>query len=219
MVSAASAASAVFSAICLSRPDSLASCSAAWARTWARAAWMSAADAPSGLPTRSATPPAMNRRSPCRRAISTRVLIRSPAALSRSATAATALSSTRVWPACTCWPSATLMAWTVPVSIGWITLLLPTGRIEPGAAAMMSTLPMLAQTMATVTKPTMENATRRAAGEAGVSTISSAAGRKSSLDTDGRRPGPRRAAAAAEAKPWDGRRRLCQTASCRTSPA
>src|SRR5262245_1096798 len=65
-----------------------------------------------------------------------------------------------------------------PVSNGWICLTLPLGMILPWADAMMSTWPKVAHTRAkqkrTITVPPIA----RAAGDGGVSTTSSAAGRK-----------------------------------------
>src|ERR1700719_3972633 len=83
-------------------------------------------------------------------------------------------------PALTAWPSWTWMARTTPVSNGCTPLLRPVGTILPGAVAMMSTEPRLAQASAATKNRMMVPAMARPAGEAGVSMISSAAGRNSS---------------------------------------
>src|SRR5258707_5129633 len=89
-------------------------------------------------------------------------------------------SSISTSPALTLWPSRTWIARTTPVSNGWIILVRPLGMILPGATATMSTVPMHAQPNATANTAMMVKATARPTGEGGVSTISSAAGRKAS---------------------------------------
>src|SRR5258708_2125777 len=72
------------------------------------------------------------------------------------------------------------MARTTPVSNGWITLTRPPGRIFPVADATMSIVPHQAQTSAAQNKTMMAAPIARPIGDGGVSTISSAAGRKAS---------------------------------------
>src|SRR5215470_2332083 len=72
------------------------------------------------------------------------------------------------------------MARTTPISSGWITLTLPLGTILPWATATTSTLPNQLHTSASTSSSTMARARTRWSGEAGVSVISSAAGRNSS---------------------------------------
>ena len=69
------------------------------------------------------------------------------------------------------------MARTTPVSKGCTTLLRPLGMILPGAEAIMSTLPRLAQASSLQKTVIRISAMARPIGEGGVSTISSAAGR------------------------------------------
>src|SRR5262252_9918019 len=69
---------------------------------------------------------------------------------------------------------------TSPVSSGWITLTRPTGTILPWAVAMMSIWPKVAQASAITKKAISVPPRMRPSGDAGVSTISSAAGRNSS---------------------------------------
>src|SRR5579864_3728516 len=69
---------------------------------------------------------------------------------------------------------------TTPVSKGWITLVRPVGTILPDAVAMMSTRPRHAQASAAAKNRMITAPIARPTGEAGVSTISSAAGRNSS---------------------------------------
>src|SRR5579871_6554310 len=71
------------------------------------------------------------------------------------------------------------MAVTMPASSGWITFTRPFGTILPRAVAMMSIWPMQAQPIAIRRNAMIAAATPRPTGEAGVSVISSAAGRKS----------------------------------------
>ena len=93
-------------------------------------------------------------------------------------------------PALTACPSSTPMERTTPVSNGWITVVLPLGTIFPGADATMSMVPHHAHTSATQNKSMITAAVARPIGDGGVSTISSAAGRKASSSR--RRPGSRR---------------------------
>src|SRR5882672_8573981 len=65
----------------------------------------------------------------------------------------------------------------MPVSKGWIILVRADGTIFPDAVAMMSTLPIAAQASATTKNATIVAPTARPTGEAGVSRISSAAGK------------------------------------------
>src|SRR5258708_21376331 len=67
----------------------------------------------------------------------------------------------------------------MPASSGWITLTRPVGTILPCAVAMMSIWPRQAHAMAISRKAMMDAAMARPTGDAGVSVISSAAGRKS----------------------------------------
>src|SRR4029450_5306170 len=59
-------------------------------------------------------------------------------------------------------------------------LVRPVGMILPSATATMSTVPMLAQASAALNTMAIVQATARPTGDGGVSTISSAAGRKAS---------------------------------------
>src|SRR6266545_5520984 len=70
-------------------------------------------------------------------------------------------------------------------------LVRPVGMILPSATATMSTVPMLAQASAALKTMAIVHATARPTGDGGVSTISSAAGRKasSSRRRSGRRCG------------------------------
>ena len=70
------------------------------------------------------------------------------------------------------------MARTTPVSKGCTILLRPLGMILPGGEAIMSTLPRLAQASSLQKTVIRISAMARPIGEGGVSTISSAAGRK-----------------------------------------
>src|SRR3954454_23136981 len=72
------------------------------------------------------------------------------------------------------------MARTTPVSNGWMILVRPVATILPGAVATISILPKAAQASARQNRAMMVMATARPIGEGGVSTISSAAGRKAS---------------------------------------
>ncbi len=69
------------------------------------------------------------------------------------------------------------MAETMPVSSGWMVLVRPVGTILPEAVAMMSTWPKIAQTTAIAKNRMMVAPMARPTGDAGVSRISSAAGR------------------------------------------
>ena len=83
-------------------------------------------------------------------------------------------------PALTLWPSCTWMARTTPVSNGWMILVRPLGTILPGAEATMSIVPDQAQASAAQNSTMMVAPIARPIGDGGVSTISSAAGRKAS---------------------------------------
>src|SRR5215831_4061546 len=72
------------------------------------------------------------------------------------------------------------MLFTTPISSGWIILTWPDGMIRPLAVATMSICPTQAQPIATLTSKTITPIIIRPAAEAGVSMISSAAGRNSS---------------------------------------
>src|SRR3974390_2501265 len=72
------------------------------------------------------------------------------------------------------------MARTTPVSNGWITLVRPLGIILPLAEATISTLPNVAQPRAKQNSAISVSPMARPIGDGGVSTISSAAGRKAS---------------------------------------
>src|SRR6478752_4416178 len=106
--------------------------------------------------------------------------VRSLCACSRSAAFIVGSSSMRTSPALTCWPSRTRIARMTPVSNGWITFVRPVGMTLPGADAMMSILPKYAQASAAQNRTAMRMAIERPIGDAGVSTISSAAGRNAS---------------------------------------
>src|SRR4029077_9728459 len=69
---------------------------------------------------------------------------------------------------------------TTPVSNGWMTLVRPLGTIFPVADATMSIVPHQAQTSAAQNSRMMVTPIARPIGDGGVSTISSAAGRKAS---------------------------------------
>src|SRR5580704_10233507 len=69
------------------------------------------------------------------------------------------------------------MARTTPVSNGWISLVRPPGTILPVDVVTISTLPSDAHASATQKTATMLTPIARPTGEAGVSVISSAAGR------------------------------------------
>src|SRR5262244_3297201 len=69
---------------------------------------------------------------------------------------------------------------TTPVSNGWMTLVLPLGTIFPLADATMSIVPHQAHTSAVQNSRMIVAPTARPIGDGGVSTISSAAGRKAS---------------------------------------
>src|SRR6185312_5912157 len=99
---------------------------------------------------------------------------------SRSAAFTVGSSSIRMSPAFTLWPSCTRIARTTPVSKGWTTLLRPPETTFPGAEATMSTVPRDAQARAAPNSTMMVVPMARPIGEGGVSTISSAAGRKAS---------------------------------------
>src|SRR5262249_13420803 len=77
-------------------------------------------------------------------------------------------------------PSSTRMERTTPVSNGWMTLVRPLGTIFPLADATMSIVPHQAHTSAAQNSRMMVVAIARPIGDGGVSTISSAAGRKAS---------------------------------------
>src|SRR5450759_2418414 len=89
-------------------------------------------------------------------------------------------SSMSTSPALTLCPSRTWIALTTPVSNGWITLVRPLGMILPVAVATISTLPNVAQISARQNRAMIVAPIARRVGEGGVSTISSAAGRKAS---------------------------------------
>src|SRR6202045_2440288 len=72
------------------------------------------------------------------------------------------------------------MARTTPVSNGWMVLVRPLAMILPGAEATMSILPNAAQPSARQKRAMIVTPIARPVGEGGVSTISSAAGRKAS---------------------------------------
>src|SRR5271155_5446140 len=72
------------------------------------------------------------------------------------------------------------MARTTPISKGCTILVRPLGTILPGAEAIRSTLPKLAQASAKQKAAIRVKEIARPIGEGGVSTISSAAGRKAS---------------------------------------
>src|SRR6266576_6925135 len=65
----------------------------------------------------------------------------------------------------------------MPVSKGWIVFVRADGTIFPDAVAIISTLPIAAQASATTKNATIVAPTARPTGEAGVSRISSAAGK------------------------------------------
>src|SRR5262245_36199474 len=73
------------------------------------------------------------------------------------------------------------MARTTPVSNGWMILVRPLGTIFPVAEATMSIVPHHDQTNATQNSTTIVATIARPIGDGGVSTISSAAGRKANL--------------------------------------
>src|SRR5262249_33557163 len=104
--------------------------------------------------------------------------IRSLRRCSNSAALMVGSSSMSTSPALTVCPSCTRIARTTPVSNGWMTLLRPVGTILPGATATMSTVPSTVHASATQKTATIVAATARPIGEGGVSTTSSAAGRK-----------------------------------------
>src|SRR5262245_10517202 len=122
--------------------------------------------------------PSSPARSAFSRAASSRTCSRSLAMRLRSAVVRVRSSSTRTWPVTTRSPSRTRMAVTLPGSSGWITFVRPVGMIFPWATAMMSTWPNHAQASAKQAAAAMVPATARPTGDGGVSTISSAAGRK-----------------------------------------
>src|SRR5438876_1657078 len=72
------------------------------------------------------------------------------------------------------------MARPTPVSTGGLILVRPVATILPGAVATMSILPKAAQASARQNSAMIVMAMARPIGEGGVSTISSAAGRKAS---------------------------------------
>src|SRR5260221_12040495 len=82
-------------------------------------------------------------------------------------------------PALTWSPSATLIAATLAGSSGWMILVLPWVTILPGAVAMMSISPIQDQATAKTAMAMMVRPKSLPIGEAGVSMISRAAGRKS----------------------------------------
>lgn len=84
----------------------------------------------------------------------------------------------RISPSFTAWPSRTWIARTTPFSNGWIVLVWPVGMILPVAEAIMSIWPRNAHASARQNKAMMLIAIVRPTGDGGVSTISSAAGRK-----------------------------------------
>src|SRR5262249_30345799 len=114
-----------------------------------------------------------------RRAMVSCEAISSLAMRSRSAALMVVSSSTRTSPILTACPSCTWMARTTPVSNGWISLVRPVGTILPEAVAMMATRPKVAQQITITKNRMMVAAIARPTGEAGVSTISIAAGRNS----------------------------------------
>src|SRR5215472_12700576 len=89
-------------------------------------------------------------------------------------------SSIRTSPSRTTCPSCTWIARTTPVSNGWMSLVWPVGMILPVAEAMISTWPKNAHASARQNRVMMLNTIVRPTGDGGVSTISSAAGRKAS---------------------------------------
>src|SRR3974377_234484 len=95
-------------------------------------------------------------------------------------------SSIKTSPVLTLCPSRTWMARTTPVSNGWITLVRPLGMILPFAEATISTLPKHAKPSAKQNRAMTVRPIARPTGEGGVSTISSAAGRKASSCSVGR---------------------------------
>src|SRR5262249_23446946 len=98
----------------------------------------------------------------------------------RSASFMVGSSSINTSPALTLCPSRTWIARTTPVSNGWMTLVRPLGMIFPCAEATMSILPNAAQASARQNMAMMVAPMARPIGEGGVSTTSSAAGRKAS---------------------------------------
>src|SRR5581483_2025179 len=86
-------------------------------------------------------------------------------------------SSINKSPAFTSCPSRTWMDLTIPISNGWTMLVPPEGTIFPGAEATMSMWPNEAHPTTKQNMAMIVAATTRPAGEAGVSTISNAAGK------------------------------------------
>jgi hypothetical protein len=105
----------------------------------------------------------------------------------RSAITMVGSSSIRTSPAFTAWPSRAWIARTTAVSNGWMILVRPVAMILPGAVATMSILPNAAHASARQNSAMIVIAMARPRGEGGVSTISSAAGRKASCSRS-RRP-------------------------------
>src|SRR5712691_894078 len=106
----------------------------------------------------------------------------------RSASFMVGSSSIRTSPALTLCPSCTWIARTTPVSNGWMTLVRPLGMIFPGADATMSISPRHAQAKARQNSAMIAKPIARPIGDGGVSTISSAAGKKASSSLSRRSP-------------------------------
>ena len=179
MVAAEVARSASFCASWRSSAAILARCSAVWLIRYWRWLATSAGLAPAGG-WKSASGSAPSAKAACSRATSSWAAIRSLCRCSRSAAFIVGSSSISTSPALTVSPSCTWIARTTPVSNGWMTLVRPLGMILPGAVATMSTVPRQAQASASTNTMMIVAPIARPIGEGGVSTISSAAGRKAS---------------------------------------
>src|SRR6478736_7801364 len=179
MVAPIVSCSASFCACCRASDAILARCSLTWlSKSWR---W---------VPTRTGSAPAGATKSASRSPTAASAA-RSRATLScsasrsfwrwsRSAAFTVGSSSTNTSPALTACPSCTRMARTTPVSNGWMILVRPLGTIFPVAEATMSIVPHHDQTNATQNSTTIVATITRPIGDGGVSTISSAAGRKAS---------------------------------------
>ena len=172
--------SASFCAICWVTAASLAACSAAWATIAARVRSMSLTPAVDGGSSCGGASLSSTARNADSLATSSCADSRSWLTRRRSASVTVPSSSIRTCPAVTWSPSRTWIACTIPVSRGWMVLVRADGTILPDAVAMMSTLPTDPHTSARRKNAMMVPPTARPTGEAGVSRISSAAGRNCS---------------------------------------
>ena len=124
----------------------------------------------------SVLPPTASRRKISR---STRAALRLWLAVATSFSAVVLSSASKVSPFLTRWPSCTLIFVTTPEIAGWIILVLPSVEILPLATATISILPKYDHANATISNNVTSQTTNAPSGAAGVSTISSAAGKNS----------------------------------------